>query len=110
MAPATGKARWLQRDAGTKNPFFGLKMPGCGDEIAGLPAVPNSREGGGGMAMELPPGHPPINGASLSAYLLAQSAGSTSPAKPAGDGDKCGSCGMSQAAMATGEACEHDKK
>lgn len=35
MAPVTGKARWLQREAGTKNPFFGSDMLGCGDEIAG---------------------------------------------------------------------------
>lgn len=35
MAPVTGKARWLQREAGTKNPFFGSEMLGCGDEIAG---------------------------------------------------------------------------
>lgn len=27
-------ARWLQRDAGTKNPFYGEKMLTCGDEIA----------------------------------------------------------------------------
>ena len=35
MAPVMGKARWLQREAGTKNPFFGSEMLGCGDEIAG---------------------------------------------------------------------------
>lgn len=35
MAPETGKARWLQREPGTKNPFYGSEMPTCGDEIAG---------------------------------------------------------------------------
>ncbi|MDP1581593.1 MAG: efflux RND transporter periplasmic adaptor subunit [Candidatus Didemnitutus sp.] len=35
MAPETGKARWLQRDAGTKNPFYGSEMLTCGDLIAG---------------------------------------------------------------------------
>jgi multidrug efflux pump subunit AcrA (membrane-fusion protein) len=34
MSPVLGKARWLQRAAGTKNPFFGSGMPGCGNEIA----------------------------------------------------------------------------
>ena len=33
MSPATGKARWLQRDAAIKNPFYGSAMPNCGDEI-----------------------------------------------------------------------------
>ncbi len=111
MAPATGKARWLQREGGTKNPFFGTKMPGCGDEIAGPPAAPSSRGGGGGgggMAMELPPGHPPIDSVSVAAYLRSQSSGGAA-GKPAGDG-ACGSCGMSKAEMAAGVPCEHDKK
>ncbi len=33
MAPATGKARWVQRTAGTRNPFYGSAMPTCGDEL-----------------------------------------------------------------------------
>lgn len=33
MAPATGKARWLQRDAALKNPFFGSEMIDCGVEL-----------------------------------------------------------------------------
>lgn len=33
MAPATGKARWLQRDAALKNPFFGSEMLECGTEL-----------------------------------------------------------------------------
>jgi multidrug efflux pump subunit AcrA (membrane-fusion protein) len=28
-----GKARWLQRTAGTKNPFYGAAMPTCGEEL-----------------------------------------------------------------------------
>lgn len=108
MAPVTGKARWLQREGGTKNPFFGSKMPGCGDEIAGPAVAPGSRGGGGGMSMMLPPGHPPIDSISVSAYLRSQSA-AASAGKPAGDG-ACGSCGMSKAEMAAGQPCEHDKK
>ncbi len=105
MAPATGKARWLQREGGTKNPFFGSRMPGCGDEIAGPPAAPGSR--GDGMSMVLPPGHPPIDSASVSEYLLARTS-RDAPGKAAG-GEACGSCGMSAAAMAAGEPCEHAK-
>lgn len=34
MPPSnSGKARWLQRTAGTKNPFYGSKMPDCGGEL-----------------------------------------------------------------------------
>jgi multidrug efflux pump subunit AcrA (membrane-fusion protein) len=33
MAPVGGKGRWLQREAGTKNPFFGAKMANCGEEL-----------------------------------------------------------------------------
>lgn len=32
------KARWVQRDAGTKNPFYGEKMLTCGDELPAKPA------------------------------------------------------------------------
>lgn len=110
MAPVTGKARWLQREGGTKNPFFGSKMPGCGDEIAGPTAASGSRGGGGGggMGMTLPPGHPPIDSLSVAAYLRSQSSAAVG-GKPAADG-ACGSCGMSKAEMAAGEPCEHDKK
>jgi hypothetical protein len=108
MAPATGKARWLQREGGTKNPFFGTKMPGCGDEIAGPDGASESRGAGGGMSMVLPPGHPPIDQISVASYLRVQATPPTASGKPAGDG-ACGSCGMSQAAMASGEPCEHEK-
>lgn len=33
MAPVLGKARWLQRDATLKNPFFGSEMLDCGIEL-----------------------------------------------------------------------------
>ena len=33
MSPVLGKARWLQRDAAVKNPFFGSEMPDCGREL-----------------------------------------------------------------------------
>lgn len=35
MAPETGKARWIQREADVKNPFYGTEMLRCGDLIAG---------------------------------------------------------------------------
>lgn len=35
MAPEAGVGRWLQREAGTRNPFFGSDMLTCGGEIAG---------------------------------------------------------------------------
>ena len=40
MAPVLGKGRWLQRDAGTKNPFFGSKMLRCGEELDAPAAAP----------------------------------------------------------------------
>ena len=40
MAPVLGKGRWLQREAGTKNPFFGSSMPGCGEELDAPTAAP----------------------------------------------------------------------
>ncbi|MBI2813034.1 MAG: efflux RND transporter periplasmic adaptor subunit [Opitutae bacterium] len=98
MAPETGRARWLQRTAGTKNPFFGLGMPGCGDEIA-APA-----DAGKPSAFALPPGHPPLDAATFTAFDALR----REPAAPAEGA--CGSCGMSAAEMAAGEPCEHDKK
>jgi multidrug efflux pump subunit AcrA (membrane-fusion protein) len=92
MAPETGKARWLQRDAGTKNPFFGTEMPKCGDEIAG-PAAPTKPS-----AFVLPPGHPPLDAATMASFT-------NKPAAPMGE-ESCGSCGMSKAAMAAGEPCK----
>jgi multidrug efflux pump subunit AcrA (membrane-fusion protein) len=108
MAPG-GTGRWLQRTADLKNPFLGSAMSGCGTEIDAPPQQPTDHPGhGGGMAAMLPPGHPPIDTGSISDYLLAQTAPSASAKQ--GNGDACGSCGMSAAEMAAGEPCEHDKK
>jgi multidrug efflux pump subunit AcrA (membrane-fusion protein) len=102
------KARWLQREAGTKNPFYGEKMLTCGEEIAGpkkTAATSNSPAVGRAlMAANLPPGHPPIDAATAASFAQMQA----SPAAKAGDA--CGNCGMSAAQMAAGEPCEHDKK
>jgi Cu(I)/Ag(I) efflux system membrane fusion protein len=101
------KARWLQREAGTKNPFYGEKMLTCGEEIAGpkkTAMVSSSPAARGMMAANLPPGHPPIDAATAASFARMQG----SPAAAAGDA--CGNCGMSAAQMAAGEPCEHDKK
>jgi len=94
MAPEIGTGRWLQREAGAKNPFYGSAMLKCGVELDR-----NS------SARALPPGHPPIEGLTTADY--ARYAG-TKPTPAASDG--CGGCGMSKKAMAAGEPCEHSKK
>ncbi|MFI5357750.1 MAG: efflux RND transporter periplasmic adaptor subunit [Opitutales bacterium] len=33
MSPVLGTARWLQRTAAKRNPFYGSAMPDCGDEL-----------------------------------------------------------------------------
>jgi len=112
------KARWLQRDSGTKNPFYGEKMLTCGDEIDGPETAPKTGMTHGvppldaqAMALALPPGHPPIgNAMSVVDYLRAQPGIASNDAKAGAPGEGCGSCGMSAAAMAAGEPCEHDKK
>jgi Cu(I)/Ag(I) efflux system membrane fusion protein len=38
MAPGIGTGRWLQRSSALRNPFYGAKMPDCGEEIDGLSA------------------------------------------------------------------------
>ncbi len=113
MAPETGKARWLQREHGAKNPFYGSDMLRCGDELAAPPApsTPTSGTGGGGggAPMTLPPGHPPIDSSTLASFARIQTAANAAAKrKPADSG--CGSCGMSMAAMAAGEPCEQTKK
>lgn len=110
MAPVGGKARWLQRASGARNPFYGAKMLRCGAEITGPRKTASAPvdASGKGSALVLPPGHPPIDQVSVAAYLRAQGmANAASKSAPAGS---CGSCGMSQAAMAAGEPCEHGKK
>jgi len=98
------KARWLQRDAELRNPFYGSKMLNCGEEIA--PEQPHTSRTAPpldavGLTASLPPGHPPIgDAAAVLAYVRSE--------KTAAVG--CGGCGMSAAAMAAGEPCEHDRK
>ena len=112
------KARWLQRDSGTKNPFYGEKMLTCGDEITESVATPKMKMtqaapplDANAIAGGLPPGHPPIGAAmSVADYLRAQRGIASHDPKAGAAGEGCGSCGMSAAAMAAGEPCEHDKK
>lgn len=112
------KARWLQRDAGTKNPFYGAAMLTCGDEIAVQPG--KSKKTGAitappldarAMAAKLPPGHPPI-GETMTGqdFLRSQMGLAPRGANATAASESCGNCGMSAAAMAAGEPCAHDKK
>ncbi len=112
------KARWLQREAGTKNPFYGTAMLTCGDEID-APVTKSKKTGAlvgppldaRAMAAKLPPGHPPIDGAMTGQDFLRSHMGLALTGATAGTaGESCGNCGMSAAAMAAGEPCEHDKK
>ena len=100
MAPEIGKGRWLQRAAGIRNPFFGSAMPTCGEELD-APPPPAPRPEGHGRVM---PSR--AEGEALLAYLLTQTPAATGKAA---DG-VCGNCGMSAAAMAAGEPCEHGIK
>lgn len=107
FACSMAKARWLQRDAETKNPFFGQKMLNCGEEIvAPTPRITRLAPplDAKMLAANLPPGHPPIGDRSVADYLRSE------VAAPASKASGCGSCGMSAEAMAAGEPCEHDKK
>jgi Cu(I)/Ag(I) efflux system membrane fusion protein len=98
MAPVVGTARWLQREASPRNPFFGASMLECGAELDAV-----------SVARALPPGHPPIG--HLTPEERAMYSGSPNvPATGGSTGGGCGSCGMSMEAMAAGEPCEHDKK
>ncbi|RXK54403.1 DUF3347 domain-containing protein [Oleiharenicola lentus] len=94
MAPEIGTGRWLQQEAGAKNPFFGSAMLKCGVELDRKVS-----------ARALPPGHPPVEGLTPADY--ARYAGIKPAAAPSGG---CGGCGMSKEAMAAGEPCEHSKK
>ncbi|HET9468908.1 MAG TPA: efflux RND transporter periplasmic adaptor subunit, partial [Vicinamibacterales bacterium] len=117
MAPVTGKARWLQNEGGTKNPFFGSKMLRCGDEIAGPAPVPNKQAAGGAASpamsaatvAKVPSENPSIT--EMTAEQFARwHMGLPATAPVANAGSSCGNCGMSAAAMAAGEPCEHNKK
>lgn len=98
MSPVLGKGRWLQRSSGAKNPFFGARMLGCGTEIAGPSPKRSATE------IALPPGHPPLDAATIAAFTGRQ------PGTTATSDGACGSCGMSKAAMAAGEPCGDAKK
>ncbi|HVS52452.1 MAG TPA: efflux RND transporter periplasmic adaptor subunit [Opitutaceae bacterium] len=110
------KARWVQRDAGTKNPFYGEKMLTCGEELEVKPTASLRRApplDPAALAGKLPAGHPPI--AAMQKMTLKQFADSQrgigpSLASAESNGDGCGSCGMTAAQMAAGEPCEHDAK
>lgn len=104
MAPGIGTGRWLQRSGVLKNPFYGSAMLECGEEIdapSSPPSAATSESAPSGMT-SLPPGHPPIDGMSVAAYLRAMPDPKASVAKAGGT---CGSCGMTEAAMAAGEPC-----
>jgi hypothetical protein len=74
---------------------------------AGVSQMPvSSGEQRGAAVMGLPAGHPPVSGAALTEYLRRVAAAESPSAAPANGA--CGSCGMSAAAMAAGEPCEHD--
>ena len=85
----------------------------CGEEIAGPKKTAGmARPLDANMMMaKLPPGHPPLGGTmSGHAFLRAQIGLPSAPAAACKAADSCGNCGMSAAAMAAGEACEHEKK
>jgi hypothetical protein len=111
------KAHWLQRTAGTKNPFYGAKMLTCGEEIpfaapkrqmSNNPAAPQM---GAGLMANLPPGHPPIDAMTLASFTRSQMGlPAANAGRPAAGRNSCGNCGMSAAAMTAGEPGEHEKK
>jgi hypothetical protein len=105
MAPGIGTGRWLQRSGVLQNPFYGSAMLECGEEIdppATPPSAARPATSPSGL-MPLPTGHPPIDGMSVAAYLRALPDPKATIAKA---GSTCGSCGMTEAAMAAGEPCE----
>ncbi|MBI3885379.1 MAG: efflux RND transporter periplasmic adaptor subunit [Opitutae bacterium] len=74
-------------------------------------AAPAAKVQPGGAVAVLPTGHPPIGDAPAMTELLALLKQNAPAAKPAGaSADACGSCGLSQAAMAAGEPCEPGKQ
>ena len=107
MAPGIGTGRWLQRTGALRNPYYGAAMLECGEEVDAASVAPSAATTSSihGDMPALPPGHPPIGGSSVVAYLQALSG-----EKPGVAGDACGSCGMSKAAMAAGEPCATEHK
>ncbi len=107
------KARWVQREPGTKNPFNGEKMLECGEELKVRPTA-SVRQAPpldpAALAGKLPPGHPPISGnrnMSLKEFADSQRGIDSSVASAESSGEACGSCGMTAEQMAAGEPCEH---
>jgi multidrug efflux pump subunit AcrA (membrane-fusion protein) len=107
------EAHWLQRDADTRNPFYGASMLTCGEELPPPPTVPDkpsaradSPSPARAALPGLPPGHLPIDAVTMASFERSQTGSAQAKAAPAGDA--CGSCGMSAAAMAAGEPCAAD--
>ena len=73
------------------------------DGVSAIPPTPQAAQSV--AALRLPPGHPPITGASVIEYLRLVASADAPP--PAANEKACGSCGMSAAQMAAGEPCEH---
>jgi hypothetical protein len=42
MAPGIGTGRWMQRSGALRNPFYGSKMPNCGEEIDAPASSPSA--------------------------------------------------------------------
>jgi Cu(I)/Ag(I) efflux system membrane fusion protein len=59
--------------------------------------------------LKLPSGHPPM-GEMTPDQFARWHLGLPASAPVANAGSSCGNCGMSMAAMAAGEPCEHEKK
>lgn len=68
--------------------------------------LPQSAAATVAAAFKLPPGHPPISGVDMAAWIRSQGA-KTKGSVNAGLSDACGSCGMTTEQMAAGEPCEH---
>lgn len=92
MAPGIGTGRWLQRSGALKNPFYGAKMPDCGEEIDAQAVPPSASDlkiQDGGLAA-LPPVRFRDGENNWKALLEAQSA-----AVPIGSGPVRGSAMVS---------------
>ena len=109
------KARWIQREAGTKNPFFGEKMLTCGEELGAKPTASAHQAlplDAAALAGKLPPGHPPITQRKLTLQEFAHSQLGTGEVLASADknGEACGSCGMPAEQMAAGDPCEYEAR
>jgi hypothetical protein len=91
--------------------YEGEEKPGGAPPTGDAPHAMNdhSATGEARIAAALPPGHPPLDRATLVAFTRLQSVPAGKDEAAAGS-DTCGSCGMSQVAMAAAEPCAHDNK